>query len=42
MPFLDSFCIFRLSCISTLMIDASVRISDNQCRALMPASLDFL
>jgi len=42
MPFLDSRCALRLSCISTLSIDASVRISDSQCRALMPASLDFL
>ena len=42
MPFLDSRCAFRLSCISTLRIDACVRISDSHVRALMPASLDFL
>ncbi len=42
MPFLDSRCAFRLSCISTLMIDACVRISDSHDLALIPASLDFL
>jgi len=42
MPFLDSLCALRLFCISTLSIDACVRISDSHSLALMPASLDFL
>ncbi len=42
MPFLDSCCALRLSCISTRIIDACVRISDSHDLALMPASLDFL
>ncbi len=42
MPFLDSRCVLRLSCISTRSIDACVRISDSHDLALMPASSDFL
>jgi hypothetical protein len=42
MPFLDLLRSSRFACISTLRVLASLRISDSQYRALMPASSEPL